>query len=315
MQLKRAALVIAIAVAALTSSSCVFAARMLYREAQRAQARSEIDDSESGDSLVKNLPTNTHVLRDIAYGDDPKQRFDVYAPAQAKNAPVIFMVHGGGWTRGDKSMSRVVENKVKHWLPQGYVFISVNNRLLPQTAIEEQAQDVAQALAYAQAHAAEWGADASKFVLMGHSAGAHLIALVSSSPTLAAQAGAKPWRGSVILDSAAYDVAAIMRGRHFGLYDRAFGNDASRWATLSPLSVLTHSTPPMLAVCSSRRVESCAQARAYVDKAKSLGTRAAVLPQDLSHGEINAVLGEAGTYTEAVDGFLRAQGLAPSTGH
>lgn len=306
-------MLISVAVAAvLTSSSCVFAARLLYRDAARAQGRHEIEDGEAGDGLAKNLPPDIRIARDVAYGGDPKQRFDVYMPAHAQNAPVIFMVHGGGWMRGDKTMSRVVENKVRHWLPQGYVFISVNNRLLPQAAVEEQAQDVAQALAYAQAHAAQWGADASNFILMGHSAGAHLIALVGSSPTLAARAGAKAWRGSVILDSAAYDIATIMRGPHFSLYDRAFGGDPAQWSALSPLNVLMHSTPPVLAVCSSRRADSCAQAQAYVDKARALGTRARLLPQNLSHGDINAVLGTPGAYTEAVDGFLHSLGGVPT---
>jgi len=310
--IKGLVLIVAVASASLTSSSCVFAARTLYREAAREQGRHEVEDNEAGDSLAKNLPPDIRIVRDVAYGSDAKQRFDVYAPMRAMNAPVIFMVHGGGWTRGDKAMTRVVENKVRHWLPQGYVFISVNNRLLPQAAIEDQAQDVARALAYAQAQAAEWGADASKFVLMGHSAGAHLIALVSSSPTRAAQAGAKAWRGSVILDSAAYDVAALMRERHFPLYDRAFGTDTARWCELSPQAVLTRSTPPVLAVCSSQRVTSCAQAQSYVDKAKAFGTHASVLAQNLSHSEINATLGETGAYTDAVDAFLRSLGLTAS---
>ncbi len=305
----RMLMIAALALTTLTSSSCVFAARMLYREATRARAGQELDQSETEDRVAQNLPQDTRVARDVAYGSDAKQRFDVYMPKQGKNAPVIFMVHGGGWAHGDKAMSRVVENKAKHWLPQGYVFISVNNRLLPQATVEQQAQDVAQALAYAQAHSAEWGADPTKFVLMGHSAGAHLIALLSSSPALAAQAGAKPWLGSVILDSAAYDVGDIMRGRHLPLYDHAFGSDPARWRAFSPLDALTRATPPVLSVCSSQRMKSCAQAQDYADKAKGLGTRAAVLPENLSHSEINATLGAGGAYTDAVDAFLHSLGL------
>lgn len=301
--------VAALAAMSFTLSSSALAARLRNQEPAGARARAALDDEDANDGGVKNLPAGTRIERDVAYGADPKQRFDVYMPAQAKNAPVIFMVHGGGWRRGDKASSRVVENKAKHWLPQGYVFISVNNRLLP-TSVAEQAQDVAHALAYAQAHASKWGADATRFVLMGHSAGSHLIGLVSSSPTLAAQAGVKPWLGSVLLDSAAFDVAAIMRGPHLSLYDDAFGKDTSTWRALSPLSVLTASTPPVLAVCSSRRVLSCGQARAYAEKAKGFGTRASVLPEDLSHGEINATLGEASAYTDAVDAFVRSLGVA-----
>ena len=53
------------------------------------------------------LPADTRVVRDVAYGSDPRQRFDVYAPPHAHGAPVLVMVHGGGWRRGDKAMPGV----------------------------------------------------------------------------------------------------------------------------------------------------------------------------------------------------------------
>jgi arylformamidase len=235
------------------------------------------------------------VARDVAYGTDPAQRFDVYAPRGARNAPVLVMVHGGGWRIGDKAVRNVVENKVAHWVGNGWILISVNNRLLPTPPVE-QAQDVARAIAYAQQHAREWGGDPHRFVLMGHSAGAHLVALVTTSNP--------PVLGSVLLDSAALDVPRIMDGPHFRLYDDAFGRDRSAWRAASPWHQLHAQTPPILAVCSSRRRESCSQAEAFVAKARSLGTRASVLPESLSHEQINETLGEPGDYTAAVDRFL-----------
>jgi arylformamidase len=96
------------------------------------------------------LPGGIRVIRDVAYGGDSRQRFDVYVPAQAKNAPVIFMVHGGAWRTGDKAAKSVVENKVSRWVPMGFIFISANYRLLPETDPLEQARDVARAIAAAQ---------------------------------------------------------------------------------------------------------------------------------------------------------------------
>ena len=86
------------------------------------------------------------LVRDVAYGADPKQRFDVYVPRGARNAPVILMVHGGGWRIGDKRSRGVVGNKVRRWSREGIVVISVNYRLLPGTDPVEQARDVARAL-------------------------------------------------------------------------------------------------------------------------------------------------------------------------
>lgn len=245
------------------------------------------------------------VHKDVAYGRDPSQTLDVYAPqTPAQGAPVIFMVHGGAWAIGDKASSHVVRHKAARWLPRGLFFVSVNYRMLPEADPLEQARDVARALAFAQQQAVSWGGDAGRFVLMGHSAGAHLVSLLAANPSLAQAQGAKPWLGTVSLDSAAFDVDAIMTARHPRLYDRAFGKDPVFWRATSPLHQLTQAQAPLLAVCSSRRDDACPQAQAFADKARSLGMRVTVLPQDRSHGEINDELGKPGAYTDAVEDFL-----------
>lgn len=273
--------------------------------ARRAQTKPEsLDDNDSGGTI--SLPASVHVVRDVSYGADPLQRFDVYLPAHASNAPVILMVHGGGWRFGDKTNSRVVQNKINDWVPRGFVFISVNYRMLPGTGPFEQAKDVACALAAAQSRAREWNADPAKFIVMGHSAGAHLVALLAASPNLAASARVKPWLGTISLDSAALDVSAVMEQRHLPLYDAAFGNDRAYWRSTSPLDQLARGAAPILAVCSSRRQDSCPDAHAFIKKATSLGIRAQVLEEDLSHAEINMTLGVSGAYTSAVEEFMRS---------
>jgi len=119
---------------------------------------------------------------------------------------------------------------------------------------------------------------------------------------------AKPerWRGAVLLDSAALDVPVIMNNRHLGLYDHAFGTDPRQWTAVSPIAQLASRTAPMLAVCSSRRRESCGQADRFAAKASGLGGQVRVLREDLSHMEINATLGAASDYTSQVDAFLQS---------
>ena len=257
------------------------------------------------------LPPGASVQRDIAYGIDAAQQLDVYRPADAKDAPVIVMVHGGAWITGDKGLASVVKNKVAHWVAKGYVLVSINNRLLPQAGPIEQAEDVARALAFVQGHAASWGADAAKLVLMGHSAGAHLVALVTADLSFAARAGAQPWRGTVALDSAAFDVTKIMKDRHPGFYDQAFGADPGYWREASPLLRLNDKlSAPLLAVCSSQRRNSCPQAEAFAARAAALGgALVKVLPLDLSHSEINDLLGEPSAYTSDVQAFIESLGL------
>ncbi len=266
------------------------------RNADPQESELSLDDETSASVT---LPQGLRVLKDVSYGGDSAQCMDVYLPAHAADAPVIFMVHGGAWRVGDKAASTVVENKVARWVTRGFIMVSVNYRMLPEADPLTQAGDVARALATAQAQAPTWGGDPDKFILMGHSAGAHLVALLAASPAKVHALGA------VSLDSAVMDVAGIMQKNHYRFYDKAFGKDGAYWKTASPLDVLTTGAKPMLLVCSSvRRDQPCAQARAFATKAAGLGIRSEVSEQALSHKDINRTLGLPGAYTDAVETFL-----------
>ncbi|MCE3262061.1 MAG: hypothetical protein K0R43_1140 [Pseudoduganella sp.] len=253
------------------------------------------------------IPTSAASLRDLAYGSDPRQRYDVHLPAgAAPGAPVIFMVHGGGWRTGGKAEKAVVQNKVPYFTGRGYVFVSIDYRMLPDADPLQQARDVALALAAAQGQAAAWGADPRRFVLMGHSAGAHLVALLAADPALAQ--GSR-WLGTVALDSGALDVPDIMAQRHLPLYDSAFGQDPAYWRQVSPLHVLKPGAQPLLLVCSSQRERACRQAHDFARRARAGGTRAEVLEEAKSHRDINLQLGADPAYTAAVQAFLGSLGL------
>jgi arylformamidase len=283
-------------------------------EAALVEALLDEDDSDTAPEAVLPLPVakQVRVLRDQAYGSDERQRMDVYLPLKSQGAPVVFMVHGGAWRTGDKAAA-VVQRKVERWVPDGAVLVSVNYRLLPEAGPLQQVADVAQALAHAQRQAKAWGADARRFVVMGHSAGGHLVALLAASPERLQALGAQPVRANIVLDSAALDVPRIMQQRHLRLYDAAFGRNPAQWEAASPLHQLhqlRQAGAPLLVVCSSRRNQACEQARNFVLRAQALGMRAEVLTQALSHHDINAQLGQPGEYTEAVEAFLRSTGVS-----
>jgi arylformamidase len=139
---------------------------------------------------------------------------------------------------------------------------------------------------------------------MGHSAGAHLVSLLAADPAMALTLGARRWLGTVSLDSAALDVEQIMQGRHAALYDRAFGIDPKDWRAASPSHLLKPAGTPFLAVCSTRPTDACPQARQFAAKATATGTRAQVLERDLSHRDINELLGREPNYTSKVELFL-----------
>ena len=103
-----------------------------------------------GVALAAELPQGVTLQRNVAYGPDNDQKMDIYLPPQAKNAPILLMVHGGAWRYGDKGMDRVVDNKLARWAPKGIIFVSINYRMQPEAPPLVQAEDVARALAEIQ---------------------------------------------------------------------------------------------------------------------------------------------------------------------
>jgi acetyl esterase/lipase len=253
------------------------------------------------------LPSNIKVLSDISYGEDKDQTLDVYIPAEAKSAPVIFMVHGGAWRNwGDKADKAEVENKISHWVTQGFVLISTNFRALPKVGPVIQAEDVGAALAFSQKRAGEWGGSAEKFILMGHSSGAHSVSLVSSNFKRFTGSDTKPVLGTVSMDSSAYNIVGRLTPPNSSeFYTKRFGTDPDYWRDASPFYALTNKTPPFLAICSTLSKTACIEAKKYLKKTKSLGTYAELISINLSHRKINSELGKHDCYTSNVDTFIK----------
>ncbi len=260
------------------------------------------------------LPAGTIVHRDVAYGADPLQKLDVYEPGNAADAPILLMVHGGGWKRGDKAAPGVVDNKVAYYVPRGVIVVSTNYRLHPDADPVTEAHDVAAALAFVQRHASEWGGSSKDVVLMGHSAGANLVSLVAADSSIARDEDAAPWLGTVALDSAAFDVVTIMQAPHLSLYDPIFGKDTQLWKDSSPTLRIDGMPAPMLLVCGSQRANSCAQAeqfrtRVFTQYPSADPATISVYPIEMSHGEINSTIGTPGPLTQRVDSFFASLGL------
>src|SRR3990167_5417583 len=123
--------------------------------------------------------TGVRSSHEIAYGAEKLQTIDFHAARTTRPAPLVLFVHGGGWKRGDKD-NATGRFKPPHYNALGYHFASINYRLVPDATVEQQAADVAAALAELLRRADALKIDRSNVVLMGHSAGAHLVALVGT---------------------------------------------------------------------------------------------------------------------------------------
>ncbi len=268
---------------------------------------------------LNNTPTNTEyanlptmvvgieTILDVAYGAHPKQKVDIYLPENANNAPIIVMMHGGGWTSGDKRGLLAYVNKVNRWGPKGFIFVSVGTRLMPEADVYTQLQDLTQAVVSIQKHASEWGGNPEKLILMGHSSGGTLVATLSAKPSLVTDLGGKRWLGTILLDASSLDIERTMRLWSHGMFTYAYGKDTKKWSIASPYALIdTHAIPFFIACSTFRPDNACEQAELFKEKASQLNIRVDISRQKLNHGEINDHLGLNNDFTQSIEAFMRS---------
>jgi arylformamidase len=219
----------------------------------------------------------THTLapdqKDIAYGSHPEQKLDVYAPTREKSTslPVVIWVHGGGWRNGDKD-NRSGTTLCKTWSQVGIVTVNLNYRLTPQVTHPAHVQDIAAGIAWVQANIAKHGGDPRRLFLLGHSAGAHLVALVATNPTYLKAHGLAPkttLAGVMPIDTASYDLNATRSPLVRKMIRDAFGTDRAMLEEASPLPQARknrESCPPFLIATAKQRPEAVQESQA-LDKA------------------------------------------------
>jgi arylformamidase len=264
-------------------------------------------------------PVAMRVTRDIPYAEidglDPRfLSLDVYAPITGKGHPVLVFVHGGGWRAGDKSGAGVDPTKARHFVAAGWVLVSVNYRLSPPAKHPDHVRDVARAIAWVDDRIADHGGDRERIYLMGHSAGAHLVALVATDARPLEAAGKKLGilDGVVLLDSAAYDMVRLVdelgNPAMTRLYENAFGADRAAWRDASPITHVAKDKgiPPFLIFHTGKRMAGETLSKAFVEKLVAAGSPAlAVHAADRDHAGINRCIGEVGDpYTARVMAFL-----------
>lgn len=247
------------------------------------------------------------VKRDLAYADPAQERqvLDVYSPRNAKNLPVVFWIHGGGWQAGDKSS---VQIKPQAFMDHGFVFVSTNYRLLPNVDMATIVRDVAKSLRWVHDHITEYGGDPERILVMGHSAGAQLAALICTDDRYLKAEGLSlaVTRGCVPVDGDTFDVPAIIetaetRRRVHGQpqakygHREKFGNDPAKHRDLSVVSHVAKDkgVPPFLILHVAENPDTSAQAQRLASVLKNAGVPVRVFgAQESNHNKINADLGQ-----------------------
>jgi arylformamidase len=246
------------------------------------------------------------VKRDIPYaGPEQKQQvLDVYSPKGAKDLPVVFWIHGGGWQTGDK---KEVQLKPQAFNDRGFVFVSINYRLLPAVDMATIVRDVARAGRWVHDHIAEYGGDPHRLFIMGHSAGAQLAALICTDDRYLKAEGVPlaDVKGCVPVDGDTYDIPAIIetaetRWRVHGLprakfgHREKFGNDPAKHKDFSAVTHVARGKdiPPFLILYVAGHPDTTAQAQRLGNVLKEAGIPVTLFGgRETTHNKLNADLG------------------------
>jgi acetyl esterase/lipase len=219
------------------------------------------------------------------YPGGERHTLDVFAPQEAKGAPVVLFVHGGGWVRGDKNFYGLYRGLGRFLAGNGVVTLMTNYRLSPEVRHPEHIKDIARAFAWTRRHAAEYGGDPDRIILAGHSAGGHLVALLATNESFLkdpelklAAADRAAIRGVIgvcgvyqiptpeefgrmaqgrlgnVLQEAGVNVAEVAgitgllveAGKGLNPFRRAFGDDPEVCKSASPLAHVRKGLPPFL---------------------------------------------------------------------
>jgi arylformamidase len=258
------------------------------------------------------LAAEPKVHRDLAYAEPKNERhtLDVFAPTEGKDHPIIVWIHGGGWRNGDKGN---VQTKPQAFVDKGFIFVSVNYRFVPQVTVKEMTGDIAKAIKWVHDHAAKNGGDPDSIFVAGHSAGAHLAALVCTDDRYLKAEGLSlaKIKGCIPVDTAAYDLpkqVAGVGGQRAATYTSVFGADEKSQKEFSPLTYVAKekSIPAFCLLHVADRPDSTAQSKAFAKALQDVGVDATVVPgEGKNHGTINRDLGVEGDKpTKAVFEFL-----------
>lgn len=183
------------------------------------------------------------ITRNIAYAPGARSRLDVYAPRERKPArPVVVFFYGGGWEAGAKGMYGWVGAALAR---QGYVVMVPDYRIYPEVRWPTFLDDCAQAVRWARDHAADYGGDPSRLVLMGHSAGAYNAAMLSLDHRWLGEVGMNPDTDIKAFVGLAgpYDFLPLQSD----VLKTIFGPEETRPAT-QPIQYVTAAAPPMLLI-------------------------------------------------------------------
>ena len=266
---------------------------------------------QTGDAAEDAAGVQCGIKRIVQYATHPdvdpdRSRLDLYLPPAGERGctdrPIVVWVHGGGWTEGDRS--DYIADKVKLFNSAGYVLATVNYQLTdvslappsPQYPVHN--QDAADAVAWLIGNAGEFGGDAQRVALLGHSAGGGIVAAIATNERFLAthQLGLEDIQCAASMDGEGYDIAAgattfpeAARQRYLDV----FGSDPAVWAEASPITHVAAGTDIPDYFVAARGVDwRLAQHETFIGALRAADIPTTVADASvLSHGDLTTAIG------------------------
>lgn len=235
---------------------------------------------------------------DIAYGSHDLQTLDIYSPrgTGVGMRPVFVFIHGGAWRFGDKKR---FDDHGRFYNDNGILFVPINYRLAPDHLHPDQAQDSAAAVKWVYDNIEKYGGDKNKIYIGGHSAGAHLAALIASDPSYLMAHDIKPriLKSVIAVDTAAYDLTTP--SEHWRInkaIDENFGTDKKAKELASPLYFAKNGTadlPAFTLFVTDKRPEAVIDTKRFYAALKEAGAYADIhIIDGLSHRGMSKAMAE-----------------------
>ena len=221
-----------------------------------------------------------------------------------KKRPVVIYIHGGGWSIGNKDQQ--LENKIKLFINMDYVLVSVNYRLSPfpfdinnpdRIQFPTHNNDIANAIKWVYDHVDDYGGNKNKIALMGHSAGAHLVALTGTNNQFLEQVGLSlsNIKGVAVIDTQGYDVREqVLNGENKNMYINAFGTNEIQNRLASPIfNVFSGINYPKFFIAKRGTTERIAYADEFIAVLENNGVTVSQVNGSIyNHAGINNAIGE-----------------------
>jgi acetyl esterase/lipase len=195
-------------------------------------------------------------LKDIEYYTGPdqhktKHKLDFYFPKGEKNFPVLFFAHGGAWLHGDKNTFGIYTLFASAFVKQRIGVVVINYRLSPEVKHPEHIKDVARAFAWTYNNISKHGGDPENIFLCGHSAGAHLVSLLSTEESWLKEhkLSSKAIKGTIPI-SAPFIIPPKF-------LPKVFGDDTATPKKASPLTHVRPEMPPFLILYADKELPGC----------------------------------------------------------